>query len=92
MASKFLRRQKWWVKLRQPLTGEFIRESLEHGDPARAELLRQRLDLEVALLDRRFQAAKMPEWILGVPCFVPGEVGQCFFGVPQIHADILLAT
>ena len=37
MASKFLRRQKWWVKLRHPVTCESIRESLETGDPARAE-------------------------------------------------------
>jgi len=61
MASKFLRRQKWWVKLRHPVTGESIRESLETGDPARAELLRQRLDLEVALLDPRFGAAEIPQ-------------------------------
>lgn len=66
MASKFLRRQKWWVKLRHPVTGESIRESLETGDPARAELLRQRLDLEVALLDARFQAAKIPDRLLEV--------------------------
>lgn len=61
MVSKFLRRQKWWVKLRHPVTGESIRESLETGDPARAELLRQRLDLEIALLDPRFGAAEIPQ-------------------------------
>lgn len=36
MASKFLRRQKWWIKLRHPLTGESIRESLETGEPGKA--------------------------------------------------------
>jgi len=60
MASKFMRRQKWWIKFRHPVTGENIRESLETTDPARAELLRQRLDLEVALLAPRFQAAEIP--------------------------------
>ena len=61
MASKFLRRQKWWVKLSHPVTGESIRESLETCDPAQAELLRQRLDLEVALRDQRFGAAEIPQ-------------------------------
>ena len=64
MASKFLRRQKWWIKFRHPLTGQRIRESLETGDEARAELLRQRLDLEVALLEPRFRAAEIPNAIL----------------------------
>jgi hypothetical protein len=50
MASKFLRRQKWWIKLRHPLSGRTIRESLETDDEARAELLRQRLEIEAELL------------------------------------------
>lgn len=61
MASKFQRRQQWWVKFRDPRTGELVRESLETTDEARAELLRQRLDLEVALLEPRFQAAEIPQ-------------------------------
>ncbi len=64
MASKFQRRQKWWIKFRHPVTGQRIRESLDTGDEARAELLRQRLDLEVALLEPRFQAAEFPNAIL----------------------------
>lgn len=61
MASKFLRRQKWWIKFRHPETGRPIRESLETEDEARAELLRQRLELEVALLDPRFRAVEIPD-------------------------------
>jgi hypothetical protein len=64
MASKFLRRQKWWIKFHHPMTGQRIRESLDTDDEARAELLRQRLDLEVALLEPRFQAAEIPGAIL----------------------------
>lgn len=60
MASKFLRRQKWWIKFRHPGTGQTIRESLETENEVRAELLRQRLDLEVALLDPRFMAVEIP--------------------------------
>ena len=64
MASKFMRRQKWWIKFRDPATGEVVRESLETPDKARAELLRQRLELEIALLEPRFQAAEIPGGIL----------------------------
>jgi hypothetical protein len=60
MASKFIRRLKWWIKFRDPATGEVVRESLDTPDAARAELLRQRLELEIALLEPRFQAAEIP--------------------------------
>lgn len=60
MASKFLRRQKWWIKFRHPATGQTIRESLETENEIRAELLRERLELQVALLDPRFQAVEIP--------------------------------
>jgi hypothetical protein len=60
MASKFQRRQTWWVKFHHPVTGVRIRESLETHDPARAELLRQRIELEVALREPRFGAAEIP--------------------------------
>lgn len=80
MASKFQRRQNWWIKFRHPATGELIRESLETTDEARAELLRQRLDLEVALREPRFQAAEIPARVrevlgnvalVGVPAGLP---------------------
>ncbi len=58
MASKYQCRQQWWVKFRDPRTGTLIRESLETTDEARAELLRQRLDLEVALLEPHFKRLK----------------------------------
>lgn len=64
MASKFLRRKKWWVKFRHPATGIKMRESLETDDEVYAELLKQRLDLEVALLDPRFQLARIPAALL----------------------------
>ena len=60
MASKFMRRRMWWVKFHHPVTGVRIRESLETHDPARAELLRQRIECEVALRDPRFGAADIP--------------------------------
>lgn len=40
-----------------------MRGSLETPDPAKAELLRQRVELEAALLDPRFQAAGLPAGI-----------------------------
>lgn len=61
MASKFLRRQKWWTKFRHPATGETVRASLETSDAAKAELLRERIELHAALLDPRFQAVEIPE-------------------------------
>ena len=61
MASKFVRGAKWWIKCRHPATGQLIRESLETSDEARAELLRQRITLEVELLQPRFQAVTIPD-------------------------------
>ena len=61
MASKFLRHQKWWIKFRHPVNGTLIRESLETTDEARAELLRQRVDLEVALHEPRLQSVALPQ-------------------------------
>ncbi|HEY3900220.1 MAG TPA: hypothetical protein VGM54_16545 [Chthoniobacter sp.] len=61
MASKFKRRQTWWVKFHHPVTGVRVRESLETRDPARAELLRQRIELEVALRQPRISAAEIPQ-------------------------------
>ena len=60
MAAKYLRRQTWWVRFYHPITRELVRVSLETHDEARAELLRQRVELESELLDPRFQAAELP--------------------------------
>jgi len=70
MASKFMRRKTWWIKFQHPATGEILRESLATHDPARAELLRERLELEIALLDPRFQAVEVPE---GVRRLIPAQ-------------------
>ena len=48
------------MKFRHPATGLRVRESLETHEQARAELLRQRVELEAALLDPRFQAVELP--------------------------------
>lgn len=60
MASKYLRRSHWWIQFYHPVTRALIRESLDTSDEARAELLRERLDHEVALLDPRYQAVELP--------------------------------
>lgn len=49
MASKFMRGNTWWIKARHPVTGKMLRESLDTADRAGAELLRQRIELELAL-------------------------------------------
>lgn len=59
MASKYLRRQTWWLKLRHPVSGTVIRHSLDTADPARAELLRQRIEVELALLQPCFQSVEL---------------------------------
>jgi hypothetical protein len=60
MAAKYLRRNTWWVRFYHPGTGALLRGSLETQDAARAELLRQRVELEAALLEPRFRAADLP--------------------------------
>jgi integrase len=60
MASKFLRKQKWWIKLRHPITGSIIRESLETHDEVRAELLRASIELQARLLEPRFNSIEIP--------------------------------
>jgi hypothetical protein len=61
MASKFLRHQKWWTKFHHPAAGETVRASLEPTDAAKAELLREPVELHPALLDPRFRAAQIPD-------------------------------
>ena len=66
MASKFLRRQTWWLNLRHPVTGQVIRHSLETADSARAELLRKRIEIEVALLQPCFQSVGLASQLRSV--------------------------
>ncbi len=70
MAAKYQRRLTWWVRFYHPRNGQLIRASLDTHDEAKAELLRQRIELETALLAPRFQAADIPTDIqvaLGLP-------------------------
>ena len=60
----------WWVRFYYSCTRQLIRESLLTHDAAKAELLRERIELDAALLEPRFQAADIPTTIwaaLGVP-------------------------
>lgn len=58
MAAIYQRRQTWWIRFYHPVTGKLIRESLGTGDSARAELLRQRVELEAKLLEPRLTELK----------------------------------
>lgn len=60
MAAIYQRKMTWWVRFYHPRTRELIRESLGTHDAAKAELLRERIELETALLEPRFQAADIP--------------------------------
>ena len=69
-AAIYQRKITWWVRFYHPLTRELVRESLGTLDATKAERLRERIDLETALLEPRFQAADIPAAIqtaLGVP-------------------------
>jgi len=55
MATINLRRQTWWIQFYHPITRKLVRESLGTPDQARADLLRQRIEPEIALLDPRFR-------------------------------------
>ena len=63
MAAKYLRKNNWWIRFYHPRTGALMRGSLDTQDEARAELLRQWIELEAALLDPRFQATDIPAGI-----------------------------
>jgi len=63
MASIFKRGLTWWVKFKHPATGKVSRESLQTQEEAKAELLCQRIALEVALQEPRFQAVQLPDSI-----------------------------
>ncbi|MDR3405086.1 MAG: hypothetical protein P4L99_21485 [Chthoniobacter sp.] len=68
MAAKYRRRQTWWIRFYHPRTGALTRGSLETQDSAKAELLRQRVELEAALLESRFQAADLPPAVRELVC------------------------
>lgn len=63
MASTYQRRQQWWIQFQHPGTKKFIRESLQTSSASRAALLCKRIELEVALLEPRFQAVELPSRI-----------------------------
>ncbi|MEO6054764.1 MAG: hypothetical protein ABIP97_12190 [Chthoniobacterales bacterium] len=74
MAAIYQRRHTWWIRFYHPRTGKLVRESLGTPDSARAELLRQRVELEAALLEPRLQAAELPAAVsqaLGTPVSLP---------------------
>ncbi|MFZ4778331.1 MAG: hypothetical protein ACOYM3_23420, partial [Terrimicrobiaceae bacterium] len=81
-----MRRKTWWIKFQHPATGEILRESLATHDPARAELLRERLELEIALLDPRFQAVDVPE---GVRQLIPVQASVAPSVQPIIQQTIV---
>ena len=79
MASKYSRRNVWWVKFRHPATGEVVRESLETTEEPRAELLRERVELEAALRDPRLGIYPMPQRLgnlfgIGQPAVCPSPI------------------
>jgi len=79
MASLYQRRSTWWVQFYHPRTRKLVRESLCTSDKARAELLRQRIELEATLLEPRFRAADIPEPVrkaLGAPVIAQDTSGQ----------------
>ena len=81
MASKFMRRKTWWIKFQHPATGEILRESLATHDPARAELLRERLE-------PRFQAVEVPD---GVRRLIPAQASVAPAVQPIIQPTIVPA-
>ena len=92
MASKFVRGAKWWIKCRHPATGQLIRESLKTADEARAELLRQRITLEVELLEPRYQAAEIPETLRHALTLKAATDATHADGVPQQLNEIPLVN
>ncbi|MDR3405866.1 MAG: tyrosine-type recombinase/integrase [Chthoniobacter sp.] len=60
MASIYQRRHTWWVQFYHPRSGRLTRGSLETHDKARAELLRQKIEIEVHRLTPRLQAVEIP--------------------------------
>jgi len=63
MASLYQRKSTWWIKFTHPAQSKQIRLSLETSDPARAELLKEKIELAVALQQPRFRAVEIPKGI-----------------------------
>lgn len=65
MASIYYRGQApngtWWLQFYHPQTGALLRQSLETSDHCRAELLRERAQLEIALLKPTIASISLPE-------------------------------
>lgn len=89
MASKFLRKQTWWVKFQHPVTKERVRESLSTNDEAKAELLRQRIELEVQLLEPRFKLAALPDCLKNVLTESLVSTAQALPAQPSIAPAIM---
>ena len=80
MASTYQRREQWWIKFQHPGTKKLIRESLQTSDASRAALLCKRIELEVALLDPRFQTIELPSRIRD-------EIGISIYGLKAASAS-----
>jgi integrase len=61
MASLYLRRNQYWIKFRLPAVNEPCRLSLATRDMARARLMRQKVELMVALLTPELSGIQLPE-------------------------------
>ncbi|WP_050025365.1 tyrosine-type recombinase/integrase [Verrucomicrobium sp. BvORR034] len=86
MASKFLRRQKWWVKFRHPRTGHLFRESLQTHDAVRAELMRARIEVQLQLLEPKFLNVELPQSLaslLDCPAVAGSETPMLEAPLPQ---------
>ena len=92
MASIFLRQKTWWLKLRHPVTGTVIRHSLETCDPARAELLRKRVELEISLLEPRFQVVDLPPRLRSGLGLNAAPLSACDAGLSQASTPPVFRT
>ena len=69
------------MKFRHPAAGEVVRESLEATEEPRAEMLRERVELEAALRDPRLALYPMPQRLgslcgIGQPVSCPRYVAE----------------
>ena len=64
MASIYFRGKSpagsWWLQFYHPESGELLRFSLGSGDGAYADLVRRRVEIELALLDRAISSVELP--------------------------------
>ena len=66
MAAIYQRKMTWWVRFYHPRTRTLVWENLGTHDAAKAELARERIELETTLLEPRFQATDIPAAIPAV--------------------------